>query len=71
MGYIEREKLLSKSEGSIYKLVNLVAKRALEITEGQPKLIETNPAVKPSTIALYEVEDGKVQAKKLNKNINR
>ncbi|MFY9402939.1 MAG: DNA-directed RNA polymerase subunit omega [Candidatus Omnitrophota bacterium] len=67
MGYIEREKLLSKSEGSIYKLVNLVAKRALEIIEGQPKLVEAHSAVKPSTIALCEVASGKVQAKKINK----
>jgi len=65
MGYVEREKLLSKSEGSIYKLVNLVAKRALEIAEGQPKLIEASPAVKPSTVALREVAGGKVHAKKL------
>lgn len=65
MGYVEREKLLPKSEGSIYKLVNLVAKRALEIAEGQPKLIEANPSVKPSTVALREVAGGKVQAKKI------
>ncbi|MBN2831650.1 MAG: DNA-directed RNA polymerase subunit omega [Candidatus Omnitrophica bacterium] len=65
MGYVEREKLLSKSEGSIYKLVNLAAKRALEIAEGQPKLIEANAAVKPSTVALREIAAGKVQAKKL------
>ena len=28
MGYIDRSRLLPKSEGSIYKLVNLAAKRA-------------------------------------------
>jgi len=65
MGYVEREKLLAKSEGSIYKLVNLVAKRALEIAEGQPKLIEANSSVKPSTVALREVAGGKVYAKKI------
>lgn len=65
MGYVEREKLLSKSEGSIYKLVNLAARRALEIAEGQPKLVEANASVKPSTVALLEIAAGKVHAKKL------
>jgi len=67
MGYVEREKLLSSSEGSIYKLVNLAAKRALEIAEGQPKLVEANAAVKPSTVALIEVASGKVRVKKPKK----
>ncbi|MDD2680050.1 MAG: DNA-directed RNA polymerase subunit omega [Candidatus Omnitrophica bacterium] len=65
MGYVEREKMLDRSENSIYKLVNLAAKRALEIAEGQPKLVAESAAAKPSTIALHEISDGKVQAKKL------
>lgn len=65
MGYVDREKLLDKSEGSVYKLVNLAAKRALEVAEGQPKLVDVNAALKPSTIALYEIAAGKVQAKRL------
>ena len=65
MSYIERDKYLSKSEGSIYKLVNLAAKRALEIAEGQPKLVEASAAVKPSTVALNEIAGNKVHAKKL------
>jgi DNA-directed RNA polymerase omega subunit len=65
MGYVEREKLLSMSEGSIYKLVNLAAMRGLEIAEGQPKLVEVNASVKPSTVALYEIADGKVKAKRV------
>jgi len=64
MGYMEREKLLGMSEGSIYKLVNLAAKRALEIAEGQPKLVNVSADVKPSTVALYEIAAGKIQAKK-------
>ena len=64
MGYTGREKLLDKSCGSIYKLVILSAKRALEIAEGQPKLVQVNADVKPSTVALYEIAAGKVQAKK-------
>ena len=65
MGYVNREKLLDKSEGSVYKLVNLAAKRALEIAEGQPKLVDVSAALKPSTIALYEIAAGKVYARKL------
>ncbi len=65
MGYVERDKMLDKSEKSIYKLVNLAAKRALEIAEGQPKLVADSAAVKPSTVALHEIADGKVQAKKI------
>ena len=65
MGYVERDEMLDKSEKSIYKLVNLAAKRALEIAEGQPKLVKDNAAVKPSTVALHEIADGKIQAKKI------
>jgi len=65
MEYVDREKLLDKSEGSIYKLVNLAAKRALEIADGQPKLVNVNAAVKPSTVALYEIAAGRICAKKV------
>jgi DNA-directed RNA polymerase omega subunit len=64
MDYISREKLLDKSGGSIYKLVILASKRALEIAEGQPKLVDVNSSIKPSTVALYEIEAGKIQFKK-------
>lgn len=64
MGYQGREKLLDKSMGSIYKLVILASKRALEIAEGQPKLVEDNASIKPSTVALHEIAAGKIEAKK-------
>ncbi|MBL7151018.1 MAG: DNA-directed RNA polymerase subunit omega [Candidatus Omnitrophica bacterium] len=60
MPYVPIEKLLDKSEGSIYKLVILASKRALEIAEGQPKLIDANSSTKPSTIALHEIAENKV-----------
>ncbi len=60
MGYEGRERLLDKSCGSVYKLVNLAAKRALEIAEGQPKLVEDKIGTKPSTIALHEIAQGKI-----------
>lgn len=65
MGYMEREQMLDKSEKSIYKLVNLAAMRALEIAEGQPKLVDDKANVKPSTVALHEIAGGKVEAKKI------
>jgi len=65
MGYQGREKLLDKSMGSIYKLVILASKRALEIAEGQPKLVADDASVKPSTVALHEIAAGKIEAKKV------
>jgi DNA-directed RNA polymerase omega subunit len=64
MPYVPLENLLDKSGGSIYKLVILASKRALEIAEGQPKLVGTNSYTKPSTIALHEIAAGKVKYKK-------
>lgn len=60
MIYVPLEKLLDKSLWSRYKLVILASKRALEIAEGQPKLIECSSSIKPSTIALLEIAAGKV-----------
>jgi DNA-directed RNA polymerase omega subunit len=65
MGYQGREKLLDKSLGSIYKLVILASKRALEIAEGQPKLVADDASVKPSTVALHEIAAGRIEAKKI------
>lgn len=65
MGYMERDEMLDKSENSIYKLVNLAAKRALEIAEGKPKLVEDKATVKPSTVALHEISVGKIESKKI------
>jgi DNA-directed RNA polymerase omega subunit len=68
MGYVAREQLLEKSEGSIYKLVIMASKRALEIAEGQPKMVEAHQTTKPSTIALQEILEGKVSCKKGKSN---
>jgi len=64
MSYVALEKLLDKSNGSIYKLVILASKRALEIAEGQPKLVEVSSSMKPSTVALHEIAENKVYLKK-------
>lgn len=60
MTYVPLEKLLDKTEFSIYKLVIVAAKRALEIAEGQAKMVNVDAALKPSTIALFEIAAGKV-----------
>ncbi len=65
MAYVAVEKLLDKSCGSVYKLVILASKRALEIAEGQPKLVEASLAIKPSTVALWEIAAGKIECKKI------
>ena len=65
MGYQGREKLLDKSLGSIYKLVILASKRALEIAEGQPRLVDDALSAKPSTVALHEIAEGKIEARKI------
>lgn len=65
MTYIPLENLLDKSDKSIYKLVILAAKRALELAEGQPKLVGVNSSTKPSSIALHEIAEGKIRYKKI------
>jgi len=64
MGNVPVEKMLDKTEGSMYKLVILASKRALEIAEGQPALVPHNSNSKPSVIALEEIAQGKVRCKK-------
>jgi DNA-directed RNA polymerase omega subunit len=64
MDYIPIEVLLDKADNSIYKLVMLAAKRTLEIAEGQPRLVTLNSSLKPSSVALEEIAEGKVRLKK-------
>ncbi|TBR16604.1 DNA-directed RNA polymerase subunit omega [bacterium] len=61
---IPLEKLLEKSNHSIYKLVIMASKRSLEIAEGQTKLVDMPSSIKPSTIALFEIMAGKIRIKK-------
>ncbi|MCK9594117.1 MAG: DNA-directed RNA polymerase subunit omega [Candidatus Omnitrophica bacterium] len=64
MEYVALEKLLDKSGGSLYKLVVLASKRALDLAEGKPRLVENvSPNTKPSIIALQEISDGMVKVK--------
>lgn len=61
MSYVPLEKLIDKSFGSMYKLVTLVAKRALELAEGAPRLIDAPSDIKVTTLAMEEIALGKVQ----------
>lgn len=67
MEYMAIEQLLDKADNSIYKLVMLAARRTLEIAEGQPKLVEVKASLKPSSIALEEIAEGRVKLKKRSK----
>ena len=58
MGQVPIEELLKRC-GSIYRLVILAAKRAKELAEGSPPLVESSSR-KPTTVALEEILHGKV-----------
>ncbi|HOX09973.1 MAG TPA: DNA-directed RNA polymerase subunit omega [Candidatus Omnitrophota bacterium] len=62
---VSAEELLDKTN-SIYKLVILASKRALELNEGSPKLVETE-SKKVSTVALEEIKSGKISMKEKKK----
>jgi DNA-directed RNA polymerase omega subunit len=64
MKNIYLEDLLNKTDSSIYKVVILATKRALEIAAGAPVLVEADANTKPTTIALREIAEGKVKFKK-------
>ena len=59
MSYIPIEDLLRNAD-SIYKLVLLASRRAVEISETGQKLVDVSPKLKPSTVALEEIRQGKV-----------
>jgi len=67
MAYVALERLVDKKHDSVYKLVILASKRALELAEGQPQLVATEKFLKPSTIALYEIAEGKIEYRKSKK----
>jgi DNA-directed RNA polymerase subunit omega len=58
MAQVPIEELLKRC-GSIYRLVILAAKRAKELADGAPPLVET-PHHKVTSIALDEILQGKV-----------
>ncbi len=58
---IPQDELLDKA-GSVYKLVILAARRAIELSDGAQKLVQTKQT-KPTMIALEEIRQGKVSYK--------
>jgi len=66
ISYVPMEDLLRQVE-SRYKLVILASRRAVELNGGGEKLVEVNPAVKLSTVALEEIREGKITYKQSKK----
>lgn len=63
MGHPPIEKLLPRSDGSVYKLSRLAAKRAAELASGKKPLVECDSRTKTATIALEEICSGAVVMK--------
>ncbi len=61
--YTPLENLLKNTGGSLFKLVIVVAKRALEIAEGKKPLVEVPSETKPIEAAFLEIEQHKVTYK--------
>jgi len=57
------EKLIKEKQDSIYKLVVLASRRALELGSGSQKLVDTPANTKLTTIALKEIREDKVRYK--------
>ena len=61
MEHLDIQKMIGQTKDSIYKLVILASRRAVEISEGQPKLIKgTASNLKASVVALAEIAAGKI-----------
>ena len=58
------EDLINKT-GSLYKLVILAARRAIELNSGAGRLVDVSPTLKLSTVALEEIRQGKVKLRLL------
>jgi len=59
--YIPLEEVVDKANGSLYKLVIMAAKRALELSEGAEVLVESAKRVERPTIkALIEIKENRI-----------
>ena len=63
MSYLSIQPLLEKVD-NVYQLVLLASQRAMELTNGAPKMVEASLKTKASTIALDEIRQGKISLKK-------
>ncbi|MDP6686323.1 MAG: DNA-directed RNA polymerase subunit omega [Candidatus Omnitrophota bacterium] len=66
MSYMAREGIFKDSD-SIYKTTILAARRAIELSNGSKRLVESASA-KFSTIALEEISQGKVRYQEKTKS---
>ncbi len=57
---IPMEDLLKKTNSS-FKLVNLAAKRTIELNEGYKPKVELGPGAKNCAIALSEIAEGRLE----------
>lgn len=64
MSYVPLENLIDKADNNLYKLVIIASRRALELAEGSQTLVEKDPRLKTTTVALNEIAAGKVKYKK-------
>jgi DNA-directed RNA polymerase omega subunit len=62
MKNIGRDELMEKI-GSVYKLCNLAALRAMELNSGMKKLVDADPDEKLTTVAIKEIAADKVKLK--------
>ena len=65
MEYQPLEELLPKADWSIYRLVRMAAKRALELSDGRKCLVENPASDKFTTQALEEIRQSKVECKEV------
>lgn len=61
------DELINKT-GSVYKLVVLAARRAIELGDGAAKLVDAPLDAKVSTIALKEILEDKITIKDKDKD---
>ena len=67
MAYQPLEELLPKMGGSVYKLVRIASKRALEISETGIRMVSMPLNTKLTTVALNEIKNAKVVEKSVAK----
>ena len=63
LAYIPIEDLMNNAQDSIYKLVILASRRALELGAGSEKLVDTNANTKLTSIAFREIKEKKISYK--------
>ena len=68
MAYVAMEELLKGTQGNVYKLVIMAARRALELSAGSEKLIDALPNKKLTSVALEEIKKGKISFKNVKKS---